>query len=90
MSDLVELQREEDVRPSRAPARHWRNIWLAMLELDLRCHLCGTAQHVADGGRFRTHCLTYPSRELAEQAAVEALAKSPQTPIRYVGPEEAP
>lgn len=58
------------------PPKKWRNVWRKAGPAGTRCVRCGWACEIPFGTIFRSHCAVFPSRELAEQCASEAIALS--------------
>lgn len=82
-------RRETAVEPAREPARRWRNWWLSPrsrgVTLHAKCSDCGAdLAPIPANTPTPDHCMIYPSRDVAETAAIRWVMH-PKQAATYLG-----
>lgn len=81
------LERAVDTDRMDEPAKQWVNVWRMTRPYTMYCPHCGRKVYRPVGDIGRTHCVTYPSAEIAEHRAAIQISKSKSPPYVYLGPE---
>ena len=84
MFNIHEILAEEIAKAHAPPAKRWVCEYETLIDHQIRCHDCKGLYFNQKGSKFRSHCKTRPSKDVAETVGM-AFEKKAEEKFREAG-----